>query len=267
MSDSDSPELTVVALTDALKGLVKWKQVAIHLPKISARIIETIKEENSNDVADEKLALFTKWLKVHSKATWNDVIIALQKADENALAESLKEKYCKEKTSESDHSDSKEHYTSLQSSSDVPRNAEFLGGSLMYNTKHSQSKQIPRTSKFNKSVADRDRQSARKSFTSDLTDVEPLEYCDGEVAQNKGEGSLTEMAAEQQERLVFSKFGLNIARKDIDDLLSGIATHPVIASIILLALASLIIVVLLAVSTNKGVSKEDIEEGTPDVST
>ena len=191
MSDSDSPELTVVALTDALKGLVKWKQVALHLPKVNTRIIETIKEENCNDVADEKLALFTKWLKVHSKATWNDVINALQKADENALAESLKEKYGKEKTSESDHPSPKEHHTSLQSSSGLLRNAEFLGGSLVYHTEHSQSEQIPSTSNFNKSVADRDRQSTRKSLTSDLTDVEPLEYCDGEVAQNDGGVSST----------------------------------------------------------------------------
>ena len=138
-------------------------------------------------------------------------------------------------------------------------------------------------------------------------------------------GVFIEMAAKQQERLVFSKFGFKIARKDIDDLLSGIATHPVVAYIVLLALTfflsifvvvvlaiykgpfspvhlmlvlviptsavsifsvtallvqhcsanflqcfcliSLIFTVLIAVSINNGVSKEDVEEGTPDVST
>ena len=138
-------------------------------------------------------------------------------------------------------------------------------------------------------------------------------------------GVYTEMAAKKQERLVFSQFGFKIVRKDIDDLLSGISTYPVVASIVLLALAfflsifvvvvlavykgpfsslhlmlvlviptsavslfsvtallvqhcsanflqcfcltSLIFTVLIAVSINNGVSKEDVEEGTPNVST
>ena len=83
---SGSPKPTLAELDRSLKKLVKWKQMAIHLPNIDASVIETIKKENQNDLADEKLALCTKWLSVYPDASWEDVVHALREAEENSLA-------------------------------------------------------------------------------------------------------------------------------------------------------------------------------------
>ena len=41
------------------------EQMAIDLSNIDASVIETIKKENQNDLAEERLALCTKWLGVY----------------------------------------------------------------------------------------------------------------------------------------------------------------------------------------------------------
>ena len=87
MSGSSKP--TLAELDRSLKKLVKWKQMAIHLPNIDASVIETIKKENQNDLAEEKLALCTKWLSVYPDASWEDVVHALREAEENNLANEI----------------------------------------------------------------------------------------------------------------------------------------------------------------------------------
>ena len=87
MSGSAKP--TLAELNGSLKKLVKWKQMALHLPNIDASVIETIKKENQNDLAEEKLALCTKWLNVYPDASWEDVVDALREAEENVLANEI----------------------------------------------------------------------------------------------------------------------------------------------------------------------------------
>ena len=90
---SDKPvSLTVRDLDDHLRDLVKWKRFALYLPGIDQSDIEVIVKEKRDDVAEQKLLLFSKWLSVHPKATWEDVTHALEKADEFTIANKLKMK-------------------------------------------------------------------------------------------------------------------------------------------------------------------------------
>ena len=87
---SDKPvSLTVRDLDDHLRDLVKWKRFALYLPGIDQSDIEVIVTEKRDDVAEQKLLLFSKWLSVHPKATWQDVTQALEKADEFTIANKL----------------------------------------------------------------------------------------------------------------------------------------------------------------------------------
>ena len=72
-----------------LAELVYWQRFATHLPDITRPDIEAI-EINRPYVADQKLALFGTWLRKSSDARWNDVISALEKAEEKRLADTLR---------------------------------------------------------------------------------------------------------------------------------------------------------------------------------
>ena len=87
---------TVEELVEHLRKLVHWEQVAIHLPGIYRSNIEKIKKDSSktgNETDDQKQILFDRWLRIHPDASWENVIMALRKAEENALAESLRRKF------------------------------------------------------------------------------------------------------------------------------------------------------------------------------
>ena len=91
MSDK-TVTLTVRDLDDHLRDLVKWKRFALYLPGIGQSDIEVIVTEKRDDVAEQKLLLFSKWLSVYPKATWQDVIQALEKTDEFTIANKLRMK-------------------------------------------------------------------------------------------------------------------------------------------------------------------------------
>ena len=88
---SDKPvSLTVRDLDDHLRDMVKWKRFALYLPGIVQSDIEVIVTEKRDDVAEQKLLLFSKWLSIHPKATWQDITQALEKADEFTIANKLR---------------------------------------------------------------------------------------------------------------------------------------------------------------------------------
>ena len=95
MSMSGSSKPTPTELNSSLGKLVNWEQVALHLPKIDTSVIEIIIKEKPSNVAGQKLALWTKWLNMYPEGTWEDVISALEKAEEIALAKSLTHAYCR----------------------------------------------------------------------------------------------------------------------------------------------------------------------------
>ena len=77
-------------LMELLEPLVKWKKFGIHLPKMSIAMIEKI-EIDKLSTDDQKMALFSEWLRVDPSATWSKVIVALSKANEHTLATKLEE--------------------------------------------------------------------------------------------------------------------------------------------------------------------------------
>lgn len=85
---------TVPELDKCLKDLVKdWKRFALHLPGIGPTDIDVIKEDVRDDAVQQKIALYSKWLKVYPDASWDDVVETLEKVDENSIAEQVKKKY------------------------------------------------------------------------------------------------------------------------------------------------------------------------------
>ena len=77
---------TVAELMLGLQDLVNWEVFAVQLPGIRPPHIGQVKKENVGDIANQKLALYNKWLSVNPKACWNDVIVALKKIEENDIA-------------------------------------------------------------------------------------------------------------------------------------------------------------------------------------
>ena len=92
MSDpalSVSPEYG--QLIEFLESLVNWQKFGIFLPGIKSEDIQVIKTEESK-IDQQKAALFTKWLHVYTNPLWQDVICALEKAQECALASQIYQK-------------------------------------------------------------------------------------------------------------------------------------------------------------------------------
>ena len=92
---TDSPSVasrpTESELDLQLAELVNWQRFATHLPHLTRGDIEQIEQDN-RDVQRQKLELFGTWLRRCPNASWNDIVIALEKARENTLVDVLKMK-------------------------------------------------------------------------------------------------------------------------------------------------------------------------------
>ena len=75
MSSSSTP--TVPALVESLRDLVDWERVAIHLPEMTQPTIDKIKRDNSG-IDNQKQALYEIWLRSYPRATWANVVHALE---------------------------------------------------------------------------------------------------------------------------------------------------------------------------------------------
>ena len=82
-----------------LEPLAKWQKFGLFLPGIKQKDIDKI-EEDKTGVDSRKMALWTKWTTVHPTGTWNDVISALKRLEENALATNIEGRLSKEKVFE-----------------------------------------------------------------------------------------------------------------------------------------------------------------------
>ena len=82
-----------------LEPLTKWQTFGLFLPGIKQKDIDKI-EEDKTGVDSRKMALWTKWTTVHPTGTWNDVISALKRLKENALATDIEGRLSKEKVFE-----------------------------------------------------------------------------------------------------------------------------------------------------------------------
>ena len=84
---------TVRELYEQLRDLVYWESFGIFLPGIEQHDIEIIRKENRPRNQDQKLELFSRWLRRYPRASWNDVISALESVDEMRIAKRVREKY------------------------------------------------------------------------------------------------------------------------------------------------------------------------------
>ena len=93
---SDSPSVasrpTESELDIELAELVNWQRFATHLPDLTRGDIEQIEQDN-RDVQRQKLELFGTWLRRCPNASWNDIVLALEKARENTLVDVLNMKF------------------------------------------------------------------------------------------------------------------------------------------------------------------------------
>ena len=83
--------LTVADLNEQLDDLVEWEIFGTYLRGIKSKDVTII--ERIPNHARQKIALFNKWLSVCPDATWSDVVIALEKAQEFTLAEQVKSQH------------------------------------------------------------------------------------------------------------------------------------------------------------------------------
>ena len=75
-----------------LVKLVDWQVFATHLPGVERENIEKI-QWNYHEVCLQKLELFGTWLRIQPDASWKDVVLALENARENTLAEAVRRKF------------------------------------------------------------------------------------------------------------------------------------------------------------------------------
>uniref|UniRef100_A0A1X7T6Q8 Death domain-containing protein n=1 Tax=Amphimedon queenslandica TaxID=400682 RepID=A0A1X7T6Q8_AMPQE len=83
----DRPDISL--LIQWLEPLVDWKPFGLGLPEITYSDISKI-EAQSVTIDERKLALYSKWLKMAPKATWADVINALNKRKENKIVQDIR---------------------------------------------------------------------------------------------------------------------------------------------------------------------------------
>ena len=82
---------TEAFLVEWLDALGNWKRFGIFLD-VSQAHIDKIARENPHSEDDAKMALFSEWLRTSIKASWRDVIEALKKMNELALADEIEQK-------------------------------------------------------------------------------------------------------------------------------------------------------------------------------
>ena len=113
---------TLCQLDTQLHSLIQWERFGIHLPGITETDLQKIQSNNPMNVVRQKLVLFGTWLRRYPSASWDDVILALEKVGEIYLAEQIKTKY----TCEDRPAIGQEVYASLSSEDVVFRELSDL---------------------------------------------------------------------------------------------------------------------------------------------
>ena len=82
--------------------LVNWETFAIYLPMISSFDISKITRDYTGSVDRQKFYLYQLWLSRCTNASWDDVVQALNKSRNHAMAKQLEEKIMKGMKNQSD---------------------------------------------------------------------------------------------------------------------------------------------------------------------
>ena len=87
----DQPDLSL--LVEWLEPLADWQTFGLLLPGVTQQDITTI-EEFHTSTGQEKIGLFSKWLRNYPKATWKDVLDALYRKEEHKLVDTIENHLC-----------------------------------------------------------------------------------------------------------------------------------------------------------------------------
>ena len=79
-------------LYEALKDLKQWELFGMHLKGMKFSAITKIDSEHQN-IEAKKTHLYDKWLRVCPDASWEDVVAALHKIDENRIASQVEKQH------------------------------------------------------------------------------------------------------------------------------------------------------------------------------
>ena len=80
---------TFPQIIEWLEPLIAWQDFGHFLPEMPPHVVQKIETDKAT-ITERKTALCRKWLAIYPKATWKDVINALEKIGENAMAENIK---------------------------------------------------------------------------------------------------------------------------------------------------------------------------------
>ena len=178
-----------------LVGLVNWQIFATHLPDLTRGDIEQIEQDN-RDVQRQKLELYGTWLRRCPSASWTHIVLGLENARENTLADIIKMKFNVVISSDSFISNAKEAHNPVQLSS----NQEV--------------------SLLSEEIVVKDLQKLHRSFTSLARDVR----CKLDELVKFGKSSLHAIAVFIQEARVCGIKGLTKVRT-IDELFDAILPY------------------------------------------
>ena len=178
-----------------LAELVNWQRFATHLPDLTRGDIKQLEQDN-RDVQRQKLELYGTWLQRCPNASWNDIVLALEKAKETTLANVIKTKF----------------------------NVEISGNAFIPCAKeaHDQVKMSSNTEVYllSEEIVVGELKQLHRSFTSLATDVR----CKFDELVKSGKSSLRHIAAFIQEARVCGIKGLT-GVNTIDELFDAILPH------------------------------------------
>lgn len=81
---------TMELLIEWLDPLIEWESFGYLLPGILPHDIQRIQRDNAGNVDNQKVGLFLRWLSIHPNGTWRDIISALERRNENSLAQAIR---------------------------------------------------------------------------------------------------------------------------------------------------------------------------------
>ena len=197
MSDSSSgaSRPTESELDLELAELVNWQRFATHLPHLTRGDIEQIEQDN-RDVQRQKLELYGTWLRRCPNASWNDIVLALEKSKEITLANVIKMKFNVVISSDAFISREKQAHDQVQ----PPFNHEVY--------------------LFSEEKVVEELQKLHRSFTSLARDI----HCKLDELVKSGKSSLHHITTYVQEAQVGGMKGLTEVNT-VDDLFDAIRPH------------------------------------------
>ena len=192
---SVSSRPTESELDHELTELVNWQRFATHLPDLTRGDIERIEQDN-RDVQRQKLELFGTWLRRCPNASWNDIVLALEKSKEMTLANVIKMKFNVVISSDAFTSHAKQAHDQIQLS---------FNQDVYLLSEENVVEEI---------------QKLHRSFTSLARDI----HCKLDELVKSGKSSLRHISTYVQEAQVGGMKGLTEVNT-IDDLFSAIRPH------------------------------------------